>query len=92
MPRQPTPTPRERPITITRHARGQAARRGVSEANVRETIVHGREIATDEAGQKGGFISKFYKSFKLADRGTKTVVAVCEAFPDRYVLVTTYMM
>jgi len=44
---------------------------------------------------KGGFISKFYKTF--TDRSDpknpkiKFVVAVCETFEDRYILLSCYL-
>ena len=94
MPRLPSPTPRRLPITITHHGKLKARERGVTEAEIRETITDGRELATDERGQKGGDISKFYKTIVKNDTGvpiSKSVVAVCEVFADRYVLLSSYL-
>ena len=93
MPRTPSPCPRSLLIRITGHARVQALQRHISEAEIKDTIITGRENALDEEGQKGGLISKFYKT--IIDRSSgvpmnRTVVAVCETFEDRYVLVTAY--
>ncbi len=93
MPRLPSSCPRSLPILVTGHARLQALRRRISEKEIKDVIVNGRELALDEQGQKGGFISKFYKTYVDRSSGvpmSKTVVAVCETFDDRYVLVTTY--
>jgi len=93
MARHPSPCPRGLPIKITRHGTVQAASRGISETEIKETIAHGRELASEHKGQKGGYISKFYKTFVKTDTGvpmSKSVVAVCEVFDDRYVLVSCY--
>jgi hypothetical protein len=60
---------------------------------VRETIRVGRELPTQEIGRFGGYVSKFVKSFVDHSAGgplTTTVVAVCEVFVDRYVVLTVY--
>jgi hypothetical protein len=54
----------------------------------------GREVPSDHKGQKGGDISKFYKTFTETIGGTpvsKSVVVVCEVFEDRYVLLSCYL-
>ena len=91
--RAPSPTPRTLSIFITHHGRAQGVSRGITEKEIKEAIVHGREVTFAQKGQKGGDISKFYKT--IVDRTatvpiTKSIVAVCEVFTDRYVLVTVY--
>jgi hypothetical protein len=67
--------------------------RGISEVQIRDSIIKGRELPFEHKGQKGGYISKFYMSFLKRDGNvtiSKSVVAVCETFSDRYVVVSCY--
>lgn len=93
MPRKPAPAPRTLRICITHHGRTQAASRGFTEEQTKDAVVNGRESPQPHKGQKGGDISKFYRTF--VDRSgyapiTKSLVAVCEVFSDRHVLLNVY--
>ena len=62
-------------------------------ALVQETIVNGREVATEEHGEQGGFISKFYKTFISRDSGVPTsrqLIAVCEVWADKCLVLSAY--
>ncbi len=93
-PRQPTPIPRTFQLVFTDHAKKRCEiDRGIPANLVEETIVNGREHATDERGTQGGFISKFEKTFINRDSGvpvSRRVIAVCEVWSDKCLILTAY--
>ena len=93
MSRRPTPCPRKLKVFLTKHALARVKTRGVTPEQVVAAVSTGREIPSEFVGEQGGFISKFYKSFVIRQNGvpiTISVVAVCECFQDRYVLLSAY--
>lgn len=90
---KPSPIPRTQRVMITHHGRKRAAERGISEPQIKQTVVEGSEEKTGEVGEKGGPISKFRKTFVILTNQSPSsirVVAVCEVFADRFVLLTCY--
>ena len=65
--------------------------RRIPEEHVRETLVRGREIPSDEPAFNGGFISKFYKDFVVrTDKYVVTKSLVAEIVGNKCIFLTAY--